>query len=221
MPCVDITVFEGRVATECICGRSTMDPDDDALSARGARGLADAPGARPVRPEPHHVPAGGTPGRSPWPRRHVAGADAYQDALDRLESAEEVDLVIASVAQPARRPGRPHRPSAGRRPLHQDGRRRPEPDRHRLREPRRGDGSVTAVLDHADDVRSDHFVLTTPAGSEGAMAGLLGLLDYFQSPDVQDGAARSGSPPGHTPTPSSSPWSTATWSSSTSGAASA
>jgi hypothetical protein len=38
------------------------------------------------------------------------------------------------------------------------------------------------VLDHADDVRSDAFVLVTPPGAEGALAGLLGLQDYFASP---------------------------------------
>jgi hypothetical protein len=42
--------------------------------------------------------------------------------------------------------------------------------------------SVPAMLDHADNVRSDYFVLTSPAGSEGAFAGLLGRQDYFQSP---------------------------------------
>src|SRR5436305_2564453 len=41
---------------------------------------------------------------------------------------------------------------------------------------------VKKILDHADDVRSDHFILSAPAGSEASLAGLLGLQDYFQSP---------------------------------------
>jgi hypothetical protein len=43
-------------------------------------------------------------------------------------------------------------------------------------------GAVGAIVDHANDVRSDHFVLSAPARSEAAVAGLLGRQDYFQSP---------------------------------------
>jgi hypothetical protein len=50
-------------------------------------------------------------------------------------------------------------------------------------------GKVPAILDHANDVRSDHFILTAPAGMEGAMAGLLGLQDYFASPTFKTVAA--------------------------------
>jgi hypothetical protein len=41
---------------------------------------------------------------------------------------------------------------------------------------------VEDILDHADDVRSDHFILAAPARMEAAVAGLLGRQDYFQSP---------------------------------------
>src|SRR5262249_15209794 len=57
-------------------------------------------------------------------------------------------------------------------------------------------GDVRAVLDHADDVRSDHFVLTTPSASEGALAGLLGLQDYFASPTFKT-VPSLGVEPGH------------------------
>ena len=50
-----------------------------------------------------------------------------------------------------------------------------------------GIGSVTPskisdpnkIVDHANGVRSDHFILTAPTGMEGAMAALLGLQDHF------------------------------------------
>jgi hypothetical protein len=107
--------------------------------------------------------------------------EAYQDALDRLEGAPEVDLVVASVLGQL--------DEAGVRGVHQrvvaHCTKMSDVARNRI-----GIGSVTddeaketaRILDHADDVRSDHFVLTTPAGSEGAFAGLLGLQEYFQSP---------------------------------------
>ena len=43
-------------------------------------------------------------------------------------------------------------------------------------------GDVAAVLDHAEQVRGRRFVLVTPSGAEGAVAGLLGQLDFFRSP---------------------------------------
>ncbi|MEA2932781.1 MAG: hypothetical protein QOI56_1566, partial [Actinomycetota bacterium] len=107
--------------------------------------------------------------------------DDYQEALDRLEAAEDVDLVIASVANEL--------PDAQVRTVHQavvaHCTKMADVARCRI-----GLGSVTdaeapdfnAVLDHADDVRSDHFVLVAPARLEGAVAGLLGRQDYFQSP---------------------------------------
>ncbi|MES2443085.1 MAG: hypothetical protein V4574_09665 [Pseudomonadota bacterium] len=113
----------------------------------------------------------------------------YQDALDRLEGAEEVDLVIASVANQL--------DDAGVRKVHQavaaHCAKMADPARNRI-----GLGSVTAaatsnrvtrvnaILDHADDVRSNDFILTTPAGSEAAVAGLLSLQDYFQSPTFKN-----------------------------------
>lgn len=41
---------------------------------------------------------------------------------------------------------------------------------------------VAAVLDHAEQVRGRRFVLVTPGGADGAVAGLLGQLDFFRSP---------------------------------------
>ena len=122
----------------------------------------------------------------------------YQDALDRLEGADEVDLVIASAANQLG--------DADVRKIHQavaaHCTKMADPARNRI-----GLGSVTAaatakretrvanILDHASDVHSDAFVLTTPAGSEAAMAGLLSLQDYFQSPTFKNVPAL-GVPPG-------------------------
>lgn len=41
---------------------------------------------------------------------------------------------------------------------------------------------VDAIIDHAGQVAGQRFVLVTPSGADGAMAGLLGHLTYFFSP---------------------------------------
>jgi hypothetical protein len=114
--------------------------------------------------------------------------DDYQTALENLEAAEEVDLVIASVANQL--------DDAGIRTVHQrvvaHCTKMADVARNRI-----GIGSPTAsesinvdaILDHADDVRSDHFILSAPVGSAAALAGLLGLQDYFQSPTFKTVAA--------------------------------
>lgn len=112
----------------------------------------------------------------------------YQTALERLEVAEEVDLVIASVANQL--------DDSGVRSVHQlvvaHCTKMADVARNRI-----GIGSATAaesprvdsILDHADDVRSEHFILCVPAKSEAALAGLLGRQDYFQSPTFKTVAA--------------------------------
>jgi len=114
-------------------------------------------------------------------------ADDFQTALDRLETAPEVDLVIASVANQLDAPGI----RAVQQLVVAHCTKMADVARNRI-----GIGSAAAsevavadILDHADDVRSDHFILAAPAGSEGALAGLLGLQDYFQSPTFKTIAA--------------------------------
>ena len=41
---------------------------------------------------------------------------------------------------------------------------------------------IDAIIDHSGQVAGQRFVLVTPSGAEGAMAGLLGHLTYFFSP---------------------------------------
>lgn len=129
------------------------------------------------------------PGMLPRAQAFTGGVsplvDDYQDAIDRLEGAEQVDLVIASVANQLG--------DAGVRAVHKavvaHCIKMADPARNRIglgsvtiAETSKRAGRVAAILDHADDVRSDAFVLTAPAGSEAAVAGLISLQDYFQSP---------------------------------------
>ena len=176
----------------------TMDPDDErylpaVLSARSvalrARDLS-------VRSRTAALPAGRsrafelTGGVAPSP-------DQYQEALDRLEGAEEVDLVIASVAQELSDPDvrQVHQAVVAHCTKMGD-----------LARNRIGLGSVTdaeaasieAMIDHANDVRSDHFVLVAPARLEAAVAGLLGRQDYFESPTYKALASPDATPGAYT-----------------------
>lgn len=179
-PVVNLTVLANGTEAERYTDL-TMDPDDPQYLPAALTGSAlirahdlfvhsraSSFPANMVRP------AFLTGGISPLP-------DDYQDALDRLESAEEVDLVIASVANQLDDTGirAVHRAVVGHCTKMAD------VARNRI-----GIGSVTAaengklapILDHANDVRSDYFILVAPAGGEAAMAGLLSRQDYFQSP---------------------------------------
>lgn len=193
-PSVTLTILADGEEVETITGL-TMDPDDPlylpaVLSANAFLRAHDLL----VRSKTTSLPAG-----TPRPVKLTVGTspstDDYQDALDRLEQAEEVDLVIASVANQLS--------DAGVRTVHQQVAAHCAKMANVARN-RMGLGSATAgesastasILDHADDVRSDHFVLTTPAGTEGAVAGLLGLQNYFESPTFKAIAAP-GAEPGH------------------------
>jgi hypothetical protein len=180
-PVINLRVFADDVEVESH-SNLTMDPDDpgympDVLAVSSAF----------LRAHDLFVRSRTTsfPAATPGPQKLTGGesptVDDYGDALARLESAEEVDLVIASAAGQL--------DDAGVRAAHQavvaHCTKMADVARNRI-----GLGSVTAseassvsaILDHADDVRSDHFVLTSPARSEPAVAGLLGRQDYFASP---------------------------------------
>jgi hypothetical protein len=174
----------------------TMDPDDDGYLPQVLRdqsGLVRASDlfvrSRASSLPKHMVRAAPlTGGTSPSP-------DDYQSALDRLESADEVDLVIASVANQLS--------GADIRKVHSQVvahcTKMADVARNRI-----GLGSVAAseapkvaeILDHANDVRSDHFILTTPARTEAAVAGLLSRQDFFQSPTFKTIASLDDGP-GH------------------------
>ena len=129
--------------------------------------------------------------------------DDYQDALDRLESAEEVDLVIASVANQL--------DDAGVRTVHQavvaHCTKMADVARNRI-----GLGSVTAERGSARSRRSSTTPTTSAATTSSwprrrarrrAVAGLLGRQDYFQSPTFKTIAGLDARPAA-TPTRSSS-----------------
>jgi hypothetical protein len=179
-PVVTVSVFVDDVLTETFADL-TMDPDDlnyipAGLEASGYLRAHDLFVRSRTTSFPRHMarPAFLAGGASPL-------SDDYQTALDRLEGAEEVDLVLASAANQL--------DDAGIRTVQQaivaHCTKMADVARNRI-----GIGSVTGkeagnidtILDHANDVRSDYFILTAPAGTAAALAGLLGRQDYFQSP---------------------------------------
>jgi hypothetical protein len=197
---VTLTVFQDDELTETF-NDLTMDPDDSnylpqVLAGSGLLRAHDLFLRSRTSSFPRHM-VRATPlkgGTSPQP-------DDYQAALDRLEGAEEVDLVIASVAGQFDERTDAAAARAAIRSVHRSVvahcTKMADVARNRI-----GLGSATPleqsrvadVLDHADDVRSDHFILTTPAGSEAAVAGLLGRQDFFQSPTFKTIAALDGEP---------------------------
>jgi hypothetical protein len=118
--------------------------------------------------------------------------DDYQDALDRLEAEETVDLVIASAANQLG--------EADLRAVHRQVvahcSKMADLARNRIGIGSPVAGLPDAILDHANDVRSDHFILAAPPGMESAVAGLLGRQDYFQSPTYKTIAAPAAAPGG-------------------------
>jgi hypothetical protein len=105
----------------------------------------------------------------------------YQDAIDRLADDPRIDLVIASVER--------GRATADVREIHQ------ALAAHAVAmadnaAPRIALGSVTAteannldqIREHSALVRSRRFVLVSPPGAEGAVAGLVGRLNPQESP---------------------------------------
>ena len=177
---IDILVFRGDDQIEALTAL-TMDPDDPRYLVNV---LEESPNVR-ARDLFVRLAADTFPEEIARPRALTGGlapsvAD-YQDALDRLEMAEEVDLVIASVANQL--------DDAAARQVQQavvaHCTKMADVARNRI-----GIGSISLsenkevkkILEHVDDVRSNHFILSAPAGSEAAVAGLLGLQEYFQSP---------------------------------------
>ena len=170
-----------------VFGDVTMDPDDDRYlpAVLGDSAL--------VRGIDLFVPSQSTstPAALARATSFVDGispsTDDYEDALERLETAEDVDLIIGCAATQL--------DDAGVRTVHQlvvahctkmaDAAK--QPDRARLDHRRRGAIAVgRRVLDHADDVRSDHFVLCTPARLGGRGRRRAGPPGLLRLPHLQD-----------------------------------
>ena len=107
--------------------------------------------------------------------------NAYRDAIDRLGEDTRINLVLASVE--------PQRTSAFRSGVHQ------LLSAHAVAQtdqgsPRIAFGSVTRsdqgsldnIRDHAAAVRNRRFVLVSPSGADGAVAGLVSRLNPQDSP---------------------------------------
>lgn len=117
------------------------------------------------------------------------GTGAWTDAVDALAAEEAVDMLLAGLQGWA---------DADLDHLavqrHMLGHARAQADKARPRivigsiAPSE-EGDVKAIVAHAGEVGDRRFVLCTPAGSEGAVAGLLGHLEYFQSPTFKGIAA--------------------------------
>ena len=193
LPVANVAIFADGELVETFNGLS-MDPDDPMY-------LPEILGASSAFVRAHDLFVRGR--TTSFPRAlarpvHLTGGaspttDDYSDALDRLESAEEVDLVIASTANQLT--------DADSIKVHQavvaHCTKMADVARNRI-----GLGSVSAteakstsaILEHADDVRSDHFILSAPARSEAALAGLLGRQDYFESPTFKTIASLDADP---------------------------
>lgn len=193
---VNIAVFVGD-RTEEIFANLTMDPDDERYLPAVLEGSSLVRALDLfVRSRMTSIPknqarfATFTGGTSPL-------VDDYLVALERLEQAEQVDLVIASAANQLDDAGVVQVQQA----VVAHCEKMATVARNRI-----GLGSIAKsenanipqILSHADDVRSDFFVLTAPAGSEPAFAGLLSRQDYFQSPTFKTVAALDGAPGAYT-----------------------
>lgn len=188
---VNLTVFVDDAVAETFLNL-TMDPDDERYFPTVLQSSA------LLRAHDLFVRSRTTsmPAHMARPKNLASGlspvADDYQDALDRLESAEEVDLVIASVANQLT--------DAGVRQVHQQVvahcSKMADVARNRigLGSPTRSETSVGTIIDHANDVRSDYFIFCAPAGMEAAVAGLLARQQYFESPTFKTIAAPGAAP---------------------------
>lgn len=108
--------------------------------------------------------------------------DAFTAAIDALESEDAVDLVLAGLQgwRDAALDGVAVQQALLAHSITQADNARPRIALGSVSPAESGD--VRAILDHARQVGNRRFVLVTPAGAEGAVAGLLGHLEYFQSP---------------------------------------
>ncbi len=128
-----------------------------------------------------------TSGLEPFTNGASPTVDAYRDAIDRLADDTRIDLVLASIdLDPA---DDDDEINARVRQIHQAlvAHAVAMTDRGA---PRIAFGSVTAneagelgrIRDHAATVRNRRFVLVSPAGAEGAVAGMIGRMNPQDSP---------------------------------------
>lgn len=177
---VDVQVFQGGLQEEHL--RLTMNPDSDRYLPYALLRLSRLVRVQPLSsfaadkalPAATDIPVDFADGASP----NVA---AYETAIERLADDTRIDLVLASIE--------PGRSNADARRIHQAlvAHAQVMADNGA---PRVAFGSVTAaeqgdlaqVRDHASSVRNRRMVLVSPAGAEGAVAGLIGRMNPQDSP---------------------------------------
>lgn len=178
---VEVRIYRGNRLAETY-EDLTMDPDDprylvsavneNAESLIRAVDLYESNGAAP--------PAEGRYG--PTDQGTNPQARAFQDAVDALESVENVDMVAASLPAAFYEGG-----DAAAVHSHVEAHctRMSSEAKNRI-----GFGTVAssenanpqAIGDRAVALNSDRFVLVAPSGLVGAVAGRIGSLSYYQSP---------------------------------------
>ena len=130
-------------------------------------------------PDGKRLPVG-TTAPLPFTNGTLLTVQQYQDAIDLLADDPRIDLVLASIE--------PGRSNDDTRTIHQ------ALVAHAVAladngAPRIAFGSVTSaeqpdlglIRDHAATVRNRRFVLVSPSGAEGAVAGLVGRLNQQDS----------------------------------------
>jgi len=160
----------------------TMDPDDLRYLPRV---LQDSTLVRAIdlyeRSRGTHFPAA-TRLPSPLIGGAAPNLAAYQAAIDALEAEEAVDLLLAGfqgwrdsnldgLAVQRHMVGHARSQADAAHPRIALGSIRPN-----------AEGDVGAIVDHSSQLADRRFVLVAPSGAEGALAGLLGHLEFFQSP---------------------------------------
>ena len=175
----DLAIMRGQDTLELL-RNLTAPPVNDAASVQpGSRDQASQ--LVTVQPGSGGLPVAGTYG---FANGADASADGIRAAIEALNSEPEVDMVLVSMqdmsdrAKVARVYGdvishcqRMSAISQGRIGFGQT----PPPTANAV-------ADVQAWAELANNLRSDRFVLVAPFGTAGAVAGMVGSLDYFQSP---------------------------------------
>lgn len=121
---------------------------------------------------------------SPKPFRDGAAPPIsdWQAAIDRLASEDSVDLVLAGLQdwKDTNLNGITVQQALVAHARVQADNAKPRIALLSIRPAENAD--IPAIIDHAGQVTDRRAVLVAPAGGEGAVAGLLGHLEYFQSP---------------------------------------
>lgn len=107
--------------------------------------------------------------------------EAYKAAIDALATEETVDMVLAGLQEWRDKDldGHEVHQALLAHALTQSDNARPRIALGSVSPPENTD--IKAMLNHAGRVGSRRFVLVAPSGAEGAIAGLLGHLEFFQS----------------------------------------